>query len=75
MLKIYTVVKVKVQIKSSMFWIKPHEKKAYGGVEARPIFPRTFIVGSTCKCFASFPDRFASGEQFWYSVNTRLDRA
>ena len=61
-LKSYTVVKVKVQINSSMCWIKNHEKKSYGGVEARPIFARTFIVACKCKCFASCPGRFASGE-------------
>jgi hypothetical protein len=44
-LKIYTVVKVKVQIKSSVCWIKHHENKAFCGVEACPIFAHNFIVG------------------------------
>jgi hypothetical protein len=38
MLKIYSVINVEIQIKSSMCWIKHHEKKACGGVEAHPIF-------------------------------------
>lgn len=62
MLKIYTVVKVKVQIKSSICWIKHNEKKACGGLETRSIFARTFIVGCICKYLASCPGRFASGE-------------
>jgi len=45
MLKIYIVVKVTVQINSSMCWIKHHEKKACGVAETRCILARTFIVG------------------------------
>jgi hypothetical protein len=62
MLKIYAVVKAKTQMKSSMGCMKHHEKKACGGVEARLIFARTFVVGCTFKYFASCPGRFASGE-------------
>jgi hypothetical protein len=55
-LKIYTVAKVNVQIKSSLCWIKHHENKAFGGVEACPIFARTFIVGcNTNVCFMPRP--------------------